>query len=89
MTTNPQTSTLQTVRHVIDGQLNFSAHGHELGPDDDLWALGMTSLTCVGLMLALENTFEVELPDQLLAESTFRSANAIATAIETVLPARQ
>src|SRR5688572_16272607 len=86
--TTPQPSTLDTVRHIIDKQLNFAVHGYQLSPDDDLWALGMTSLTCVGLMLALENTFEIELPEELLNESTFRSVNAIAGAVEVALHVR-
>jgi acyl carrier protein len=87
--TMPQVSTVNTVKTIIDKQLNFAVHGYELRPDDELWALGMTSLNCVGLMLAIENEFNIELPDEVLNENTFRSVNAIATAIDDVLHVRQ
>ena len=81
-------STVDSVRRIVDIQLNYSAHGYELGHDDDLWAWGMTSLACVGLMLTVEETFDVELPDDLLDRSTFASVRAIATAVDSVLPPR-
>jgi acyl carrier protein len=73
-----------TVRSIIENQLNFAIHGHELGPDDNLWDLGMTSLTCLGLMLAIEDTCNIELPEDSLKESTFRSVNTITAAVENV-----
>ncbi|WP_433236106.1 acyl carrier protein [Streptosporangium sp. CA-135522] len=80
--TTSQESVVDTVRRIIDQQLNFSVHGHELGSDDDLWSLGMTSLTCLGLMLSIEDTFEIELPEESLTGSTFRSVNTITAAVE-------
>jgi acyl carrier protein len=85
MTTASRSSTVDLVRHVVDSQLNFAVHGYQLQPADDLWTLGMTSLTCVGLMLAIEDAFEIELPESLLNESTFRSINAVAAAVESAL----
>lgn len=84
----PQTSTVDTVKTIIDKQLSFAIHGYELRPDDELWALGMTSLNCVGLMLAIEHTFDIELPEGILNEATFRSVNAIASAVDGVLNTR-
>lgn len=84
----PQTSTVDTVKSIIDKQLNFAVHGYELRPDDELWVLGMTSLNCVGLMLAIEHTFNIELPEGVLNEATFRSVNAIASAVDGVLNTR-
>jgi acyl carrier protein len=79
-----------TVRRIVDKHLNLSAHGHDLGPEDDLWNLGMTSLTCMGLMLSIEDTFEIELPEELLQAATFRSLSSITAAVEGARPlARQ
>lgn len=80
--TTSQESTVDTVRRMADQLLNFSAHGHDLRPDDDLWKLGMTSLTCMGLMLSIEDTLEVELPEEFLKEDTFRSVDTITAAVE-------
>jgi acyl carrier protein len=74
----------ETVRQVIKEQLNFASNGSELSPDDNLWDMGMTSLTCLGLMLNTEDTFGIELPETLLTESTFRSISSIVAAVEAV-----
>jgi acyl carrier protein len=75
-------STVDTVRRLIDQQLNFAVHGLELRLDDNLWDLGMTSLTCLGLMLSIEDSFGIELPEEVLKEATFRSVNSIVAAVE-------
>lgn len=79
---SPQQSIVDAVQEIVDRQLKLAEHGHELRPDDDLWALGMSSLNTVGLMLAIEDTFDFEFPDELLSESTFSSVNTISTAVE-------
>jgi acyl carrier protein len=57
----------------------FDAHSFE--PDGDLYAAGLTSLATVGLMLALEERFDVEFPESMLSRGTFRSIAAIGEAI--------
>ncbi|KOG91581.1 hypothetical protein ADK38_02395 [Streptomyces varsoviensis] len=69
----------------MDQQLNFVAHGLQLKDDDNLWDLGMTSLTCLGLMLSIEETFDVELPEEVLKESTFRTVASITEAVDAAL----
>ncbi|TXS54118.1 hypothetical protein EAO75_05680 [Streptomyces sp. uw30] len=88
VTTSP-TSTVDIVRKLIDQQLNLSGHGFELKHDDNLWDMGMTSLTCLGLMLSIEDTFGVELPEDALKESTFRSVDTITAAVDGVLSSAQ
>ncbi|MFE7121377.1 phosphopantetheine-binding protein [Streptomyces sp. NPDC057654] len=78
-------STPSIVRKLIDQQLNFAAHGLQLKDDDNLWDLGMTSLTCLGLMLSVEETFDVELPEEVLKESTFRTVESITAAVDAAL----
>ncbi|MCK2215441.1 phosphopantetheine-binding protein [Actinomadura sp. ATCC 31491] len=78
-----------TVRRIVDEQLNVTVHGYDLGPDDDLWALGMTSLTCMGLMLSIEDAFGVELPEDALKESTFRSLTSITAVVAEARRAEQ
>ncbi len=48
----------------------------------DLYEAGLSSLTTVHLMLALEERFEVEFTEKMLARRTFQSAQLIAEAIE-------
>ena len=52
--------------------------------DTDLYEAGLSSLTTVHLMLALEEQFEVEFTEKMLARRTFQSARIIAEAIEVL-----
>ncbi len=51
-------------------------------PETDLYEAGLSSLTTVHLMLALEERFEVEFTERMLARRTFQSARLICDAIE-------
>ncbi|UOE42766.1 acyl carrier protein [Agromyces larvae] len=56
----------------------------ELSDDADLYQAGFTSHASVNVMLALEDAFEVEFPDELLRKSTFQSVAAIREALESL-----
>jgi acyl carrier protein len=59
------------------------------GEDEDLYRAGMKSFASVQLMLALEETFDIEFPDDMLTRATFRSRAAIEQAVLALLsPAR-
>ena len=64
-----------------------AAHGRLLGDvgaltdDSDLYAAGLTSLSTVNLMLALEEHFDVEFLDRMLGRKTFQSIRALSAAI--------
>ena len=77
-----QRSTLDIVRALVVQQLNLSARGDQPDPGDNLWDLGMTSLTCLGLLLSVEDAFGVELPEDALKEPTFRTLTSISAVIE-------
>ena len=47
----------------------------------DLYEAGLTSLSTVNLMLALEEAFDVEFPDRMLGRKTFASIRSLADAI--------
>jgi acyl carrier protein len=48
---------------------------------DDLFQAGMTSHASVNVMLALEEEFDLEFPEEMLQKSTFESIEAICTSI--------
>ena len=52
--------------------------------DADLYQSGMTSHASVNLMLALEDAFDVEFPDEMLRRSVFESVSAISAAVGTL-----
>ena len=54
----------------------------QLNDDSDLYEAGLTSLSTVNLMLALEEHFNVEFLDRMLGRKTFGSIRSLAEAIE-------
>jgi acyl carrier protein len=57
----------------------------QLADDSDLYRAGLTSLATVGLMLAIEESFEIEFPDSLLNRRTFSSIDSLVAAVEGLL----
>jgi len=53
----------------------------QISNDGDLYKAGLTSLATVGLMLALEDHFNIEFPDSLLSRKTFSSIEEILDAV--------
>ena len=56
-----------------------------LRDNDDLFRAGMTSQATVNLMLAVEDSFDVEFSEPMLRRSTFQSVSAIAGAVRELL----
>ncbi|MBU3887760.1 MULTISPECIES: acyl carrier protein [Methylosinus] len=69
---------LDTIRRLVDEQGRLSKAATAIGDDADLYAAGLTSFAAVQLMLALEETFDVEFPDHMLNRRSFSSISAIA-----------
>ena len=69
------------VRAVFKGTEFLQADVDGLADDADLYAAGLNSHATVNLMLALEEAFDVELPDRFLRRRTFSSIDAIAEAL--------
>lgn len=70
------------IRRIIKGHARLSVDVDSLGDDADLYEAGMTSHASVNVMLALEDAFDVEFPDQMLKRSVFESIAAIRSALE-------
>ena len=70
------------VRQVIDEHARLPVGADTLSDDADLFAAGMTSHASVSLMLALEDAFDLEFPDQMLKRSVFESIGSISVAID-------
>jgi acyl carrier protein len=65
------------IRKVLNahGRLTVDPTGVDAGAD--LYDLGLTSHASVNVMLALEDEFDVEFPDETLKKSTFASIDNI------------
>lgn len=76
---------LDEVRDLVVKHARLSATADSLAPTTDLYGVGLSSLTTVHLMLALEDHFGVEFPDRLLSRKTFDSLQSITEAIDELL----
>jgi acyl carrier protein len=69
------------IRAVLRDHARLPVDVESLGTDADLFAAGMSSHASVNVMLALEDTFDVEFPDAMLKRSVFESISAIDAAV--------
>ena len=72
----------ETIREILTQHGRLPVGVETLEDDSDLYNAGLTSLATVGLMLALEDAFDVEFPETMLSRKTFESIEAISEAIE-------
>ena len=56
----------------------------DIGEGDNLYDAGLTSHASVNVMLALEDEFDIEFPDELLRKSTFSTIDNIVAALEEI-----
>lgn len=71
----------QAIRKVLMEHGRLAVDVGTIDIDADLYALGLTSHASVNVMLALEDSFDIEFPDELLRKSTFASVRAIENAL--------
>jgi acyl carrier protein len=69
------------IRKVLRDHARLPVDVDSLAPGDDLFVAGMSSHASVNVMLALEDAFDVEFPDQMLRRSVFESVTGIEAAI--------
>lgn len=69
------------IREVLAQHGRLSVDVQSLDEDSDLYNAGLTSLATVGIMLALEERFDIEFPESKLSRVTFRSVATIAEAV--------
>jgi acyl carrier protein len=76
----------ETIRQVLAeyGQLPLDASS--IKTDADLYESGLTSHASVNVMLALEDAFDIEFPEEMLRKKTFESITAIREAVATLSP---
>jgi acyl carrier protein len=73
---------LKIIREILEQHGRLPVGVETLTDDSDLYNAGLTSLATVGLMLALEDAFEIEFPETMLSRKTFESIQAISEAVE-------
>jgi acyl carrier protein len=75
----------EQIRDILQTHGRLSIQVTELNNDSDLYDAGLTSLITVNLLLAIEDHFDVEFPDELLSRRTFQSIDALAEAVEDLV----
>jgi acyl carrier protein len=75
------------IRPIVAEHARLRVPVDQLSDDSDLYEAGLTSLSTVNLMLALEEHFDVEFSDRMLGRKTFGSIGSLSNAIaELVAP---
>jgi acyl carrier protein len=80
-TENRRPAEVEAVREILTqhGRLSIDVSG--IDEESDLYGYGLTSLATVGIMLALEDRFDIEFPESMLSRKTFKSVAAITQAV--------
>jgi acyl carrier protein len=69
----------------IRQSLPFLAPDTSLAPDVDLLALGLDSVRMVGVMVALENEYDIQFPDEVLTAETFATPGNLWQVVSTLI----
>ncbi|MBV9467631.1 MAG: acyl carrier protein [Abitibacteriaceae bacterium] len=85
MLTRSEVMYTEEIREILAKHARLAVDVKELADNSNLYQAGLTSLTTVNLMLAIEDHFDIEFPDSLLGRNTFGSIEAISEAVEEVL----
>ena len=73
------------IRDVLAAHGRMAVDPHEVDDQADLYELGLTSHASVDVMLALEDEFDIEFPEEVLKKATFASINNIAQVIDDLV----
>jgi acyl carrier protein len=74
------------IRRVLRDHARLPVDIESIDEHADLFQAGMSSHASVNVMLALEDAFDLEFPDQMLKRSVFESVAGIAAAVDQLQP---
>jgi acyl carrier protein len=74
------------IRRVLRDHARLPVDIDSIDEQADLFQAGMSSHASVNVMLALEDAFDLEFPDQMLKRSVFESVAGIAAAVNELQP---
>ena len=75
----------EAVRTILAEYSKLSVDVGSLKNDSDLYDAGLTSLTTVNVMLAIEDHFDIEFDDSMLSRATFQTVETLVEAVEVML----
>jgi acyl carrier protein len=72
---------IDQIRSLFVGNETLPFDVEKLSDQDNLYDAGMTSFASVQIMLAIEERFDIEFPEEMLTRRTFASLANIADAV--------
>lgn len=76
------------IRELIGTHARLAMPLGAIADEGDLFAAGLTSLATVNLMLAVEEAFDIEIPDAMLTRGSFSSITALARVVAHLVEQR-
>jgi acyl carrier protein len=74
----------EQIRQVLKEHAHLAVDADSIADDADLFQAGMTSHASVNVMVALEDSFDIEFPDSMLKRSVFETVDSIAAALSEI-----
>jgi acyl carrier protein len=74
----------EEIRKILDEVAGLNVPIASLRDRDDLYAAGLSSISTIGVMLAIEGRFNIEIPDEMVTRDLFKSIEALARAVAAV-----
>jgi len=78
-----QEATEAAIREVLLAYGRLNRPAAEVGADADLFAIGLDSQAVVNIMLAIEEKFDFEFPEDKLNRAAFTTIRAIAEVVQS------
>lgn len=72
---------IEEIRSLLKQNPMITCDVDKLSDDDNLYEAGLTSFASVQMMLALEDAFDIEFPEDMLTRRTFSSLANVAAAV--------
>jgi acyl carrier protein len=76
------------LRRILSESARLDVPPDTVADDADLYAAGLSSLATVHLMLAIEDEFDIEIPDRMLTRRLFSSIDSLAAAVSELQQAK-
>jgi acyl carrier protein len=73
------------VKEILKANVKFEKSIDQIGLEDDLVAIGLNSIKFLKVIVALEETFDIEMDEEQLNIENFRTLNRLLATIENSL----
>lgn len=76
----------RTLRSILSERVHLEIPVDRMRDEDDLYAAGLSSLVTVHILLAVEDEFGIEIPDEMLTRELFQSIANLSRTIAELVP---